>query len=191
MPKKVYLEILEDMRKELNPPVVEEPEEPEGPMEVCGKVEITNFPEMPSPIINIPEPERIGGKIDALYNFIRGITLPEFRFPSILEIFGKVQVTNLPETQRVEVINQAEFPKPEKFPEIMNVNLISRGVQVTNGLNYPIPTLTGLAIPMHDSITLGYTGSDLTSVIYKAGGNTVATLTLGYTGSDLTSVVKS
>lgn len=191
MPKKVYDEILEDMRKEINPPVVEEPEEPEGPTEVFGKVEVTNFPEMPSPIINIPEPERVGGKLDAIYNFIRGISFPEFHFPSIMEIFGKVQVTNLPETQRVEVINQAEFPKPEKFPEIMNVNLISKGVQITNGHNYPIPTLTGLMIPAHDSITLGYTGSNLTSVVYKAGGNTVATLTLGYTGSDLTSVVKT
>lgn len=193
MPKKVYDEILEGMRREINPPVEEKNEEPPGPMEVFGKVEVTNFPEIniPSPVVTIPEQEKVGGKLDAIYNLIRGISFPEFRFPSIMEIFGKVQVTNLPETQKVEVINQSEFPKPEKFPEIMNVNLISKGVQITNGHNYPVPTVSGMMIPPYDNITLGYTGSNLTSVIYKAGGNTVATLTLAYTGSDLTSVVKT
>ena len=55
--------------------------------------------------------------------------------------------------------------------------------------------LPGLAIPTHDYIELGYTGSNLTSVIYKSGGSggtTVATLTLAYDGSDnLTSITKS
>ncbi len=46
----------------------------------------------------------------------------------------------------------------------------------------------------YDYISLGYTGSNLTSVIYKiggSGGTTVATLTLAYSGSSLTSVTKS
>jgi hypothetical protein len=53
---------------------------------------------------------------------------------------------------------------------------------------------TGLAVPEHDYIGLTYTGSNLTTVVYKTGGSsgtTVATLTLAYTGSDLTSVTKS
>lgn len=60
----------------------------------------------------------------------------------------------------------------------------------------PLPVaLTGLEIPAHDYIDLSYTGSNLTSVVYKdggSGGTTVATLTLAYDGNDnLTSVTKS
>jgi len=56
------------------------------------------------------------------------------------------------------------------------------------------PPAPGLDIPIHDYIVLSYTGSNLTSVVYKtggAGGTTVATLTLTYTGSQLDSVTKS
>lgn len=57
-----------------------------------------------------------------------------------------------------------------------------------------INTLANLSIPKHDYISLGYTGSNLTTVVFKTGGaagTTVATLTLGYSGSTLTSVTKS
>lgn len=57
------------------------------------------------------------------------------------------------------------------------------------------PVVTGLSIPEHDYILLGYTGSNVTSVTYKIGGSsgtTVATLTLVYDGSsNLTSVTKA
>jgi hypothetical protein len=43
----------------------------------------------------------------------------------------------------------------------------------------------------YDSVTLGYTGANLTSVVYKLAQTTVATLTLGYEGSTLNSVVKN
>ena len=46
----------------------------------------------------------------------------------------------------------------------------------------------------YDYIELGYTGSDLTSVVYKKGGvsgTTVSTLTLGYSGGNLVSVAKT
>jgi hypothetical protein len=49
----------------------------------------------------------------------------------------------------------------------------------------------GLVNQPHDEIALTYTGSDLTGVVYKLGGVTVATLTLGYTGGNLSSVVRS
>lgn len=58
----------------------------------------------------------------------------------------------------------------------------------------PVPVVSGLSIPAHDYIELGYTGANLTSVIYKTGGvggSTVATLALAYTGSVLTSVTKT
>ena len=55
-------------------------------------------------------------------------------------------------------------------------------------------SIAGMAIPANDYISLGYTGSNLTSVVYKSGGSsgtTVATLTVAYSGSNLISVTKS
>ena len=66
-------------------------------------------------------------------------------------------------------------------------------VQGTGGSS-PWLTWQGLKIPVHDYISISYTGSNLTGVVFKTGGSggtTVATLTLGYTGSDLTTVTKS
>jgi hypothetical protein len=60
-------------------------------------------------------------------------------------------------------------------------------LDVGNGL----PVLTGLSIPSHDSITLSYTGTNLTGVVYKTGGAsgaTVATLVLTYDGSEQSNV---
>lgn len=60
--------------------------------------------------------------------------------------------------------------------------------------NTSLASIAGLTIPAHDYISLSYTGSNLTGVVYKTGGSggtTVATLTLAYTGSQLTSVTKS
>jgi hypothetical protein len=54
--------------------------------------------------------------------------------------------------------------------------------------------ILGFNIPAHNYIALSYTGSNLTSVVYKtggAGGTTVATLTLAYTGSQLDSITLS
>jgi hypothetical protein len=49
----------------------------------------------------------------------------------------------------------------------------------------------GLVNQPHDEIVLSYTGTNLTGVTYKLASVTVATLTLGYSGSTLTSVVRS
>lgn len=49
----------------------------------------------------------------------------------------------------------------------------------------------GLVNQPFDEVALSYTGTNLTSAVYKLGGVTVATVTLGYTGSNLTSVVRS
>ena len=54
--------------------------------------------------------------------------------------------------------------------------------------------LVGMEIPAHDYISLGYTGTNLTTVMYKTGGVggvTVSTLTLAYTGDVLDSVTKT
>jgi len=55
-------------------------------------------------------------------------------------------------------------------------------------------SIAGMAIPANDYMALNYTGSNLTSIVYKSGGasgTTVATLTLAYSGSNLVSVTKS
>lgn len=49
----------------------------------------------------------------------------------------------------------------------------------------------GLVPTQYDSIELGYTGDNLTSVVYKLGATTVATLTLTYVGDLLTQVVRT
>jgi hypothetical protein len=68
-------------------------------------------------------------------------------------------------------------------------------VEVQNDSSNPIPTIQGLQIPAHNYVSLGYTGSNLTSAVYKTGGaagTVVATLTLTYDGSNnLTSITKS
>ena len=56
------------------------------------------------------------------------------------------------------------------------------------------PVVTGMSIPAYDYTSLGYTGDNLTSLVFKTGGSggtTVATLTLGYTGAVLNSITKS
>ena len=58
-----------------------------------------------------------------------------------------------------------------------------------------VVSIDGMKIPVHDYISMSYTNSNLTGVIYKIGGSsgtTVATLTLAYDGSNnLTSVTRS
>ncbi len=53
----------------------------------------------------------------------------------------------------------------------------------------------GALVPSaYDYISLGYTGTNLTTAVFKSGGSggsTVATLTLAYTGSQLDSVTKT
>lgn len=67
---------------------------------------------------------------------------------------------------------------------------ISVATVVQSGAVYQ-ETVSGIANQPHDEIQLTYTGSNLTGVVYKLGGVTVATLTLSYTGSQLDSVVRS
>jgi hypothetical protein len=58
--------------------------------------------------------------------------------------------------------------------------------------NYPwIDSVLGFKIPEYDSIDLGYTGSDLTTVTYKSAGVTVRVLTLTYSGGNLTNVTQT
>lgn len=51
--------------------------------------------------------------------------------------------------------------------------------------------LNGLVDEKYDEIVLAYSSGLLTTVTYKLATVTVATLTLSYTGSDLTGVIKT
>jgi len=62
---------------------------------------------------------------------------------------------------------------------------------VVQGGNVYQEIVSGIANQPHDQILLSYTGTNLTGVVYKLAGATVATLTLAYTGSQLTSVTRS
>lgn len=57
-----------------------------------------------------------------------------------------------------------------------------------------VTPMNALVREKYDAISLGYTGSNLTTAVFKQGGlagSTVATLTLAYTGDRLDSVVRS
>ncbi len=57
-----------------------------------------------------------------------------------------------------------------------------------------LTVINSLVPSVYDYVSLGYTGSNLTTVIFKsggAGGSAVSTLTLAYTGSQLDSVTKT
>lgn len=57
-----------------------------------------------------------------------------------------------------------------------------------------LQTLNSLVPTQYDFIGLGYTGTDLTTVVYKLGGPAgvvVSTLTLAYVGGLMTSVSKT
>lgn len=68
---------------------------------------------------------------------------------------------------------------------------------VDNTAGNPVPVtgvvtaLSALVPTVYNEIALTYSGSNITQVVYKQFGSVVATLTLGYTGDNLTSVVRS
>ncbi len=65
------------------------------------------------------------------------------------------------------------------------------GAPINTGNPLPVEFQGGFEIPEYDEIDLGYTGDNLTTVIYSLATVVVTTLTLSYTGDQLTNVVKS
>lgn len=66
---------------------------------------------------------------------------------------------------------------------------------IANGYIAVFDAIANSLVPAaYDYVSLSYTGNDLTGVVFKTGGSggtTVATLTLAYTGSNLTSVTRT
>lgn len=81
------------------------------------------------------------------------------------------------------------------MPLVRENTLLYEVMKVSTIDGDPLAVINGLSIPEHDYISLSYTGSNLTGVVYKTGGSggtTVGTLTLVYDGSsNLISVTKS
>jgi len=81
------------------------------------------------------------------------------------------------------------------MPLVRENTLLYEVMKVSTIDGDPLAVINGLSIPEHDYISLSYTGSNLTGVVYKTGGSggtTVGTLTLTYDGSsNLISVTKS
>jgi len=69
------------------------------------------------------------------------------------------------------------------------------GVTATQGppglIAWPVRDMAKLVPKEFDQVLLGYTGANLTTVVYKLVTVTVATLTLAYTGARLDSVVRT
>jgi hypothetical protein len=81
------------------------------------------------------------------------------------------------------------------MPLVRENSLLYEVMKVSTVDGDPLAVVNGLSIPEHDFISLSYTSTNLTGVVYKTGGSsgtTVGTLTLTYDGSNnLTSVTKS
>ena len=81
------------------------------------------------------------------------------------------------------------------MPLVRENSLLYEVMKVSTIDGDPLAVVSGLSVPEHDYISLSYTGSNLTGVVYKTGGSggtTVGTLTLAYDGSNnLISVTKS
>lgn len=66
--------------------------------------------------------------------------------------------------------------------------------EIGTKIGLDVNNLNSLVPEKYDYISLGYTGSDLTTVTYKLGGSngtTVATLTLAYNSGNLVSVTRA
>jgi len=81
------------------------------------------------------------------------------------------------------------------MPLVKENSLLYEVVKISTVSGQPIQTTNELNIPAYDYISMTYSGTNVTGVVYKrggSGGTTVATLALTYDGSNnLTSVTKS
>jgi len=79
--------------------------------------------------------------------------------------------------------------------EIKDATTDTRATVGSTGLEVFDQVANSLVPAVYDYISLSYTGSNLTGVVFKtggSGGSTISTLTLAYDGSDnLTSVTKT
>ncbi len=73
----------------------------------------------------------------------------------------------------------------------LDANQVIKSVYSSSDEALKISNISGLVPESYDTIEMTYSGSDLSTVIYKKDGNTIATLTLTYSSGNLSSVVRS
>jgi len=204
-------------KKEIGFPEIQKTEikKPEWYKEPPEKVEIKNLkiPEFPEEIkvkdLKIPEfPKEIDVKRPAWIEKIAALFKTEIRMDilkdAISDLAKKILKVRIEEQARPLQVIPIDKDGRVILPASPIVQCNSPkevGIKDSGGTRINpakedghLANLPGLSIPVHDYIELGYTGSNLTSVVYKTGGSggtTVATLTLGYTDDNLTSVTKS
>lgn len=167
-------------------------------------VKVLNFPEQKSPIVNVEAPvvkiETKENKINT-ENIEKGIRESNL---ILKDIYKKLEIEDTEvenkEFEKVTLVD--EDGKPIKYlggggggvaKYVYNAQGKTINPATEETLQSIADTIKSVNIPAHDYISLSYTGSDLTGVIYKTGGSSgtvVATLTLAYTGGNLTSVTK-
>lgn len=82
-----------------------------------------------------------------------------------------------------------------EFSEVSGNRVVPVDIVQANDIVTELQVINSLVPSSYDYVSLSYTGSNLTGVVFKTGGSggtTISTLTLAYDGSDnLTSVTKS
>lgn len=173
--------------------------------------EFKDFPEIKLPEIKIPEikipkievPKIPEPKVTVKPNIT--VEPTPVKFPKEMEVKGLNKIIEAipdPYSIRDEVSRTeplpimvmdaqgrqiTDFGGSFSAPNIVGIKI---GNEVLSG-DTPIPTTSAMNIPAYDEQVIGYTAGELTSVTYKKGGVTVATLTLTYTAGDLTGVVRT
>lgn len=120
-------------------------------------------------------------------------------YPLSLTTVGNLRVDGSSVTQPVsgtffqatQPISAASLPLPTGAATEATLLDIETDV---DSIDSGIQTLNSLIPSVYDYISLGYSGSNLTTVLFKSGGSggsTVSTLTLAYTGARLDSVTKT
>lgn len=164
----------------------------------------TEYPEMPE----YPQEMAVKGlndlskKLDGLVGEVKKLKLD----PKINVSAPEVKIDLSKELKQIEeAIQRIDIVLPEQketdlTPLLGAMNAVQTAVRE---IEIPIPNfrgaevvselkkLRGFDIPEYDEIDLGYTGDNLTTVVYKQDSATVATLNLSYTGGNLTNVTIS
>jgi len=102
---------------------------------------------------------------------------------------GNVEIDNSGVESRLDAIS-------DQLPPTLGQQTVANSVSTALATEQAatLGSIAGISVPAHDYVALGYTGDNLTTVVYKTGGSggtTVATLTLAYTGARLDSVTRS
>lgn len=149
------------------------------------KVELVNLPTEGSDKSATWAPEIILATVKSFSNFFVKL----WQMGITVRLDASERLKPLP----VTVVDMFGNPIRERPQTIIPMYSGSGGTNITPVVEQ-LQTINSLVPSRYDYISLGYTGDNVTSVVYRLGGasgTVVSTLTLAYSGSNLTSVTKS